>query len=434
MSIRGIILRNIRVHKQIKVAQLFVILFLLIFIAIRIHLKSDGDDFIYFHGSKEILSHGFQAFLEQMYGRYMIWSGRISIDAITILTIVHPYFSKVMIPCALLLTAFSINRMVSKEVTVNYIFFILISLLLIPENINNEAVWWVMGSYNYLLPLSMATYVLSFILSSNQGKIEFLTCVFAVLIASYSELVGFYFLAIALLAITINKSCRTKRFFFLFFFFLVNYCILLKAPGNYIRYTTESWRFFPEYITYSIFPKLFLGFDRVYIVISMNWNFPFIFLLCIFLFLYPKYGKRSLAGYGSYMTIILYFIFMIIKGTVGNLQGLGLGRSFFSGDIFIDNNWYLISTYVSYFFVMMLLVSCIILMISIIDEFRRQVMVMGIFIVGILDAMMVGFSPTIYVSSHRTDYCFEICLIITCVFFVSYIRHLKIKSHCNSNI
>lgn len=425
MNIRGIILRNISVHKQIRVAQLLVILLLLIIIAIRIHLRADGDDLIYFQGSKEVLSHGLRGFLEQMHGRYMIWSGRISVDAITILTITHPYFFKMMIPCALLLTAFSINRIVSKKVTVNYIFFIFIFLLLIPENINNEAVWWVMGSYNYLLPLSMATYALSFIFSNSQSKIEFIACIFAILIASYSELMGFYFLAIATLAIILNKFCRTKKVYFLLSLFVVNYGILLLAPGNYIRYVMESLHFFPEYMSYSIFPKLFFGFDRVYILIAMDWNFPFIFLLGLFLFLYPQYGKKSFAGHSSYITIIVYFILMLIKKIVGNLQGLGLGQSFFGGGMLIDNNWYLISTYVSYFFVMMLLVSCIMLTISIIDEFRKQVIVIGIFTVGVIDTMIMGFSPTVYVSSYRTDYCFEICLIITCVFFINHIGRLK---------
>lgn len=145
--------------------------------------------------------------------------------------------------------------------------------------------------------------------------------------------------------------------------------------------------------------------------------------ICILVVLYALYGVKSLASHISIGTVIGYVSFSLLQWNGRSFPQFG--NNFLNTNLLNAEKWASASMYVSYFFVMMVVISLIILMISTLKNNLVLLMVLSLFLLGIFDTLLIGFSPTIYVSNFRVDYVFEVCCIINFLLLMHYLFQIN---------
>lgn len=407
-------LRNIIANKYSKYFMLFSMILLLLLKGFHVKLLPDsGDDRYFLHVFNQ------EAVLPYLYHRYIGWSGRIVPDFLAVTTIGYPFFWKIMIPSALLLMALSLSRIITNRITLFYSFIALFLLFAMPRQLNSEATSWITGAYNYLIPFSCAIYTLSLVMSQKVGKIEIAAALLCILIFSYQEQAGLFFILMTVAALVFLKETRNTINYFFLSFSLMNFIILLAAPGNYKRLVEEAWNWFPDYRYYTVLQKMSFGFDRFYQLLILNTNFIFIFFLVMLVFLYFVQGIRTIAGAVS-AGVILLFIFCLIFESLSSYEGI-IMNGFLTRQPLSAERWGGISIYLSYFAVMAVVSSAILLLMSSVKDKRTLGMLLILFGIAFLEIIGVGLSPTIYVSSDRIDYVSEVIFVMMDLFLLHYI-------------
>ncbi|MDI2113523.1 hypothetical protein [Commensalibacter nepenthis] len=369
--------------------------------------------------------------IDYLVTRYKIWTGRIPLEALMVCTINYPFFWRTAIPLSLLLLSTSISKIVCEKVTLYYTFITLILLFAIPLFINANAAWWITGFYIYLLPLSLATYAISFIVNQTQTKIQFVLVCLTTFLFAYAEQIGVFFFLIVFTIFCSEKRTRKCKNFTIYILAIVNFIISITAPGNYIRLRAETWSWFPNYIEYSLIQKLCFGFDKLHQLFGFYWNVPLILFMFLIILLYIACGTKFFIGNVCLGTLILFISISVVRWN--GLSFALFGKNFLNANMLHAEKWSSISTYVSYFFVMMVMISLIILILATLKNKHTILMVLGIFIVGIFDTVIIGFSPTIYASSLRIDYVFEVCCVMNCMFLIHNINQLNPRVHNKPN-
>lgn len=390
-------------NKIIKTILALSITAILMAIFFKLSLRPDADDQYFLAAINN------QSLSDYITHRYMTWSGRVTLEAVMVLTIGHEWFWRLSIPLTLLLLACSISRISTGKVSIQGAFLSIILLMCIPLSINTDTVWWVTGYYNYLLPTAMAAYALSIMMDENRKKVEVFLSFACAIFFSYAEQTSVVFLISAAIIFAANKKNRNSYFISIILFCAVNFIILMKAPGNYERLNLETWRWMPEFSEYSFVHKMALGFEKVHQSFVIKYNIPVIAMALLLASSYIRNGIKSASGNISAFISIVFVCFSV----VASKKGFAFSENFFS-DVFITSDkWCFLDTYLSYFFIMTFISSVATLIISLnLNESNKLISVMS-FLIGCISVFMVGFSPTVYASSLRVDYVFEVCCIIS---------------------
>lgn len=390
-------------NKIIKTALALSITAILITIFFKLSLRPDADDQYFLAAINN------QTISDYITHRYMTWSGRATLEAVMVLTIGHEWFWRISIPLTLLLLACSISRISTGKVSIQGTFLSITLLMCIPLSINTDTVWWVTGYYNYLLPTATAVYALSIMMDENRRKVEVLLSFACAILFSYAEQTSVAFLISSAILLATNKKNRNAYFISMILFCAVNFIILMKAPGNYERLNLETWRWMPEFSEYSFVHKMALGFEKVHQSFVIKYNIPVIAMALLLVASYKSNGIKSASGN---ISALISFVFVCFS-VVASQKGFAFSENFFSEVFITSDKWCFLDTYLSYFFIMTFISSIIILIISLnLNESNKLISVLS-FLIGCISVFMVGFSPTVYASSLRVDYVFEVSCIIS---------------------
>lgn len=175
---------NIIANKWIKISALICAFTYLFIIVRKLHLRDFSDDqyFINIFSSNHII----QSLVE----RYFTWTGRFPIELLMTTTISFKAFWKIGIPLAVIVLCLTICRIVNNKVGVISFAITLGLFATIPNDINNDASWWISGFYNYLLPVTLAMYAFSVTYTNSDKLIEKILCFISVFYFSYMEQAG----------------------------------------------------------------------------------------------------------------------------------------------------------------------------------------------------------------------------------------------------
>ena len=394
-------LQTINANKTARLFMVIVIAAISVMIANYVSLRPEADDQYFLGALKNI------GLVDYLIQRYSSWSGRVSLEAVMVLTIGHPWFWKVAIPATLIFLSVSIARISGSKSILSMTFIGIMLLLLVPYGINIDAVWWVTGYYNYLLPTAFATYALSVMLQDCPSFVERFLSLISVILFAYAEQTAVAFIILSLTLIISDKKKRNTYSIAMILLCMVNFFILIKAPGNIVRLHTETWRWMPEFSEYTMIQKLALGFEKVHQSFTLAWNFPVIGLSILLVFRYINEAKKSFAGFCASALICTFIIFSLISSSYVNT----IRYDFFSPVFITADKWSSGPVFASYFFIMMVIASVVVLILSTKSSMMMKIISASSFITGLITVFMVGFSPTVYASLLRVDYIFEVCCI-----------------------
>ncbi|RRZ94518.1 hypothetical protein EGK14_05650 [Erwinia sp. 198] len=383
-------------------------------IFLSVKLLNNGDDRMFIH-----ILNG-KALFPLLQQRYLEWSGRITIEALLIKTINFSLFWRLGIISSITLLSYCAWKTFFDTLKAAYAIPAGIAIfMLITPSVNIDAAWWVTGFYNYLLPVTLASWALLILKNSaTASPMAKTAALLTLLVSCFSEQVALVLLigAISIYCSKQHKERYDALFIVIAFIFSA---ILLTAPGNTCRYLFEIKNSFPEFSGYSFIDKLTLGIDRLNHHISDPENLLInaLFILA----LANTFQKKNLAG-SDFLAVVLVTI-KLIGFLLAHFQD-GVRDFIYNKNYISAQSWFGFKIYSSYFFTLAAIFSLILLSYRHIHNRNMAIFVLISLLTACATVMMIGFSPTVYASSQRVLFLFEICsLSVLCV----YIRVLFIK-------
>lgn len=390
----------------------------LVYISYGLNLRNYADDLYFLTVYRE------GNIIDLLSKRYMVWSGRLSVEFLMMHTIGLDAFWRLGIPLTVLIGCFSICRIATNNVSVLQFTLVFFLFALIPADMNAGSAWWITGFYNYLLPISIALYVYSIAYRSS-SKTEKALSILLSFYFPFMEQVGLSFTIALIVMLAIRKERRLAFNYVILGISALCTAICILAPGNFLRTVHETWSWFPQYQFYGTITKLALGLDKLHQAVTFKGNVPVTTCLFLISLLGFKIDKPSFAVKASSVILSLYTSLLIASWLAGN----SLSPNFISGKTIFSTQWDNMGVMLSYLFMLLAMTSSFTILISIRNN-RELIVISSIaMLLGYMSVMMMGFSPTVYGSGLRVDYLFEFmfilssCSLISCLPFFQRIKH-----------
>ena len=378
-----------------------------------------GDDLTFQHSLNN------QNILNWITQRYQNWSGRIAIEFLIPILPRLPYFVfkifNIFIWGIVLFSfCFILNVQTQKERTL-----LVILLLFFPFWQLNSA-GWIATALNYLWPMAGILYVFYFYLNLNFKKSFFSFLQYSLLfvllfISASQEQANLILLSLSFIFLIhhfIKHNFNFKKHSFLIFVFLFSLLmlwIILKSPGNHLRYAF-SLQAYPAFENFHFLQKIWLGCVPT---MGILYNEKWILLLLSFsiFFLSLKENNNKNIKILSVILLSLSFLLCVFLNTF---------HVFIPNFIIPFKEWNLIPTF-SFYFVLSFLISLVHLgiLLYFIFHFLNPFWAF-VFVLGFFSRFIMGFSPTIYVSAERTALFFYFsCIAINFLMFKQLVLNKK---------
>lgn len=341
---------------------------------------------------------------------FKTWSGRFSIELIMTSTIGIEWFWRIGIPASVILTGYSISKIVFHKSSILLIGMFVFIFSQIPSAILGDSAWWVTGFYNYLLPTSIALYLFSTLQLVNINKAEKIACIALSFYVSYMEQVALCLLVAIVVMLLINKNSRTRYRYFVLAIIAINFIACVKSPGNVSRLSIETLNWMPGYKYFNILDMISLGWDKLYQIITLKYNIPFSIFCISLLYASSKTSPINFSLKFSMIVISSFPALMIYHSLCGGI--------FFEGNLIDSGNYSLIDIYISYFYVLVLSVSILLVLIDMLLSGLSSPLPIFSFLISYMSVVIMGFSPTVYASGFRVYYVFEILCILNSMYFL----------------
>lgn len=358
--------------------------------------------------------------------RYHVWSSRIVIEAVLVYVSRHLVLWKVLDILAWMLFVILLAAAIpgEKRERINWL---VVSLVLIYPLKDLDTAGWIATTTNYIWPLALGMFALtgvSFVLQEKKVPLSlFLLSLPAMLYAANAEqmcavICGICFIGILYCIFFAKRNVSTWWQLIVWLLFGVAQLVfILRCPGNSVRTTEEIRQCMPNYKNYNLIDKAQLGFvDTVHHMISSE-NLLFLMfavILMILVFLKTKELLFRLAGVLPVMWTVLLTFF----GDAFERNFVKLSSLFNLNEIVNGSNYQLAYSYLP-LLVYALVLLCVLVSVSMIStswtEFLGYVCLLGI---GFASRVIMGFTPTIFVSQERTFLYLYVAIIAAIVFMV----------------
>lgn len=201
----------------------------------------------------------------------------------------------------------------------------------------------------------------------------------------------------------------------------------LTTPGNTKRSAIEAANRFPDFIHYSLFHKIDLGFTSVGRMLFIENDFLITtFFIIIAIMVFSKTTKLSWRCLSLIPILFnLLFIFfssqsnktvfnLLVPRFLSKITNTGTGASLSAPVTWIPDLCFLVSLF-----------AVVVSLFVIYHNISQKILFSIIFIMGVLSKFIMGFSPTVWASGNRTGFITYICLII----ILLSILQMKFDSH-----
>lgn len=346
--------------------------------------------------------------------RYQEWSSRIPIEAAFVLfTHWHPLVWRITNTLMILLLIHSISQIFVWKNQHKYIIPISILLALIPLGMLHSA-GWITSTICYVWTASLGLYALIPLRRWFDGKslkgYEYITVTLALCFASSQEQAAAILLCSYLLCglALYQKEKKLPVFWWI----IVILCILsvvniIFCPGNAIRNEVTIQNSFPEFPYLTFGQKFYLGFISTFSFFVGCEGFNMIFLalvgtLAISIFYRDdNLGKTNLSFIPFLTTLIL-----------GLFSRIGMKNGWFERfyfiQIFQNNELQQFTGFKTSHLLLQSLLFILILICTLIELYwifgktKRCLLAYMIFFAGIASRLIMGFTPSLYISAART--------------------------------
>lgn len=382
--------------------------------------------------TNEVIEHTITGFVQE---RYFNWSSRVIIEFILCLTLKTSKYLWILLEALMVtIVGYSISKIFVKD-NKKANNSILISMILIyPYTIMHQA-GWAATTINYMWPLAMCLFALIPIKKIwYNEKIKFFEYPFytaALLFAGNHEqasslLVCFYILFTIIMII---RDKKVKPYMIIQSIWALSSIIfILTCPGNYIRQEEEMRRFI-DFGMLTFLDKFVLGFTSTFGQIIANQNIVYTLLTSLLaIYVFSNY-KEKLYRVISLVPVVSMLVF-------GHLSSITF-EMFPNLEIFYEllttkdvlltvancNKIYytfpIIFTFANFI--------CIGMSLLLLTKKYKNNIVFLIYLAGLASRVIMGFSPTVFVSKTRTMIFFDFAMIIMSFLIWQQLNNKKTK-------
>ncbi|MDW2592594.1 DUF6056 family protein [Citrobacter braakii] len=375
----------------------------------NINIMSGTDDMFFATITQKMSLYDFTAL------RYKTWSGRYLIEAFMVKTINIVYAPQLIIISSFAMLSHSISRIASDNgcVSLSSITIASILILAVPGT-SSQAILWVSGGYNYILPFALGVYALSNLMHEKHRALP--VSLAALFFSCNNEQFG----AVALLAIVITTAARkhkklTVKYEIIYLVTAaVSFFSNILAPGNKARLLAEIPNWTPDFNNLSLLDKITIGMDRLNNHVHYPDNITLFIFCLIALFIASRKNGFSLITCAAILFCgmhVLYFISTFYP-KFSFYHTKMLLPEFIRADSAVPDSWSSVSLYTSYALSMLTILSAFF---AVADDKKSQSSFWKIILVmlcGVASAVMIGLSPTAYASGSRVMFIFDIAVVI----------------------
>lgn len=382
--------------------------------------------------TNEVIEHTITGFVQE---RYFNWSSRVIIEFILCLTLKTSKYLWILLEALMVtIVGYSISKIFVKD-NKKANNSILISMILIyPYTIMHQA-GWAATTINYMWPLAMCLFALIPIKKIwYNEKIKFFEYPLytaALLFAGNHEqasslLVCFYILFTIIMII---RDKKVKPYMIIQSILALSSIIfILTCPGNYIRQEEEMRRFI-DFGMLTFLDKFVLGFTSTFGQIIANQNIVYTLLTSLLaIYVFSNY-KEKLYRVISLVPVVSMLVF-------GHLSSITF-EMFPNLEIFYEllttkdvlltvancNKIYyifpIIFTFANFI--------CICMSLLLLTKKYKNNIVFLIYLAGLASRVIMGFSPTVFVSKTRTMIFFDFAMIIMSFLIWQQLNNKKTK-------
>ena len=392
-----------------------VIIFILQFILMMFITPNRYDDAVFLENIAE------QPILSYIGPRYFDWTSRFLIEFALCGVLKTSKYLWILIESLMVaLAAFSISKLFVKDNKKENNTMLLFMILLYPLNVMNSA-GWAATTVNYIWPLATMLYALIPIKKIWDGEKVGIINMFlhsaALIFAGNQEqtaciLVGTYIL-FAILMMIKNKKIHPYMVIntLLAIFSIV---FILTCPGNYIRQELEVEQYFKDMQMMSVLDKIGVAFTSTVGLLVGEGNLIFVILtLLMSVFVFTTYKEnlyRAIAIFPFIVSITSYFgrsIVTQIFPHITSFYDLLATEEVLLTAATANNLLYAVPVMFSMF-----VIVCLIMTILLIFKNLKNNVALLVFLVGLASRLIIGFSPTVFISGQRTMIFFEFAMII----------------------
>jgi hypothetical protein len=370
-----------------------------------------------------------QSLIGIMKSRYMHWTSRSILDIMTY--IFNSYCPKLWVvinfACCYIIY-YSLNIILNKNNN-KYISYLIVGLFIIYPFGDMGSAGWIATTLNYLWPLSFGllsfAILIDYFRKNKMTTFKYLTLIFSAIIACNHE--QMCLLMFGLLSVfTVYYIYKSKKInHVLITTLLISLIELINhilCPGNAARMVMSIKSSFPGFKSLSPLVKLSLALNNTYEMIIGNLNYIFVFML-ITIFIINLKNKSN-------YKIKFFSILLIILAIITPFTGIFNTSSLYGGYmckygsncqsvlqlIQYGSKKYILTIFLAIFFtisIIYLLYKCFQ------HQGKMKIVVPLLFVAAILSRMVVGFSPTLYISGYRTG------IFMYFIFIIISIENLK---------
>lgn len=367
--------------------------------------------------TNEVIEHTITGFVQE---RYFNWSSRVIIEFILCLTLKTSKYLWILLEALMVTIAcYSISKIFVKDNKKENNVMLISMILIYPYTIMHQA-GWAATTINYMWPLAMCLFALIPIKKIWYGEkiqlCEYPLYSIALLFAGNHEqasslLVSFYIL---FTIIMIVRDRKIKPYMIIqSILAIVSIIFILTCPGNYVRQQEEMRRFI-DFGMLTFLDKFVLGFTSTFGQIIANQNIVYTLLTSLLaIYVFSNYKEKL------YRVIALVPVVSIL--VFGNLSSITF-EMFPNLEIFYE----LLTTkdvlltvancnkiYYTFpiIFTFMNFICIGVSLLLLTKKYKNNIAVL-IYLAGLLSRVIMGFSPTVFVSKTRTMIFFDFAMII----------------------
>ena len=353
--------------------------------------------------------------------RYFNWTSRFLIEyTLCAVLRVSKYLWILIEALMVTLVGYSISKIFVKDNKTENNTMLLFMILIYPLDVMNGA-GWAATTVNYMWPLATCLYALVPIKKIYDGEkirwFQYPLFILSLIFAGNQEqtcciLVGCY-LVFSIFMIIKNKKIHLFMIIQLLLA-IASLIFILTCPGNYIRNTYEIKESFKDFNMLTFMDKIGLGFTSTMGLIIKSGNLVYAVLSLIIVFYIFSYYKNKLYRIVALVPLMSMCLLCYTRNVTNNMfPFFGAFRSLVHEERVMltaansNNLLNVVPIVFSYANIV-----CIILSLLVIFKNLKNNLALFVFLVGFASRLIMGFSPTVFMSGERTMIFFEFAMII----------------------
>lgn len=356
--------------------------------------------------------------------RYETWTSRIPIELVVIfLTRWNPWVWKILNIIVVLLLIHGLGEVFGKGDRCNSTLLFMFLLPILPLSMHSSA-GWISTTINYLWPITAGVVALIPISRWEQGKQlkwwQYFVFLLAGTLACFQEQVAAVLFASYAIYVGYRIWNRRKLSYFHFVLLLIAGILLifiLSCPGNENRGIAETDRWFPEFAGLSNISKILIGYLNTfsYYVSCGEYNTIFLLFASVLFVVITCTTKSKLARAIAFVPLFISFVWgyggrVIMKlGFTSRTYWIGLLQNDKLPKLGVYSYGPIIIECIVFLLVICAVIGALYFLFGFTIEYGLTIVILG---ASICSRMILGFSPTVYVSGSRTATLGCICIVV----------------------